>query len=263
MRVLTLLALLLVWPLSSAAQPLSEFERALRLPELAVTLAEEAARTGAQIDDDMLGGEGGSVFATQIARIHDPARLAGEIAQGLEDTLPEDVAAAVLSFLQSPQGQNIIELELSARRAFLDPEVEAFARSAAANSPFAAQIDRLIASGDMIAENRETTELTTAAFYRGLRAGGALDLSDAQIDDLAAEQASGGDEDTRGWLRGFFSLAYSPLDPGDMDVLVAFWETDEGLAFSRALYDVYDAAYADRWFAMGRAAALFMVAEDI
>ncbi|MEO0936555.1 MAG: hypothetical protein AAFY38_00205 [Pseudomonadota bacterium] len=262
MRAFALLSLLL-WPGALLATTAPEFERALRLPELAVTLAAEAARTASQIDDDMLGGEGGSVFATQIAHINDPARLAAEIADGLAASLPKDVARPVLSFLQSPQGQNIIALELSARQAFLDPEVEAFARGAAEDSPFAAQIDQLIASGDMITENRETAALTTAAFYRGLRAGGALDLSDAQIDDLAQEQASGADADTRGWLEGFFSLAYSPLDPGEIDVLVAFWETDEGIAFSRALYDVYDAAYIDRWFAMGRAAALFMVAEDI
>ncbi|MEL7100702.1 MAG: hypothetical protein AAGM84_17890 [Pseudomonadota bacterium] len=262
MRALCLV--LLLWlPNWAAAQSASDFERALRLPELAAILAEEAARTGADVDADLLNGQGGSVFAAQIAQINDPGRLSQQIADILAGALTAETARAILAFTNSEQAQAAVALELSARQAFLDPDVEEFARSSAEASPSRDLVDRLIAAGDMVGKNRETARLTTAAFYRGLREGGAVDLSDAAIDQLAGEQASGMDEDTRAWLAGFFTLAYSPLDRAELEVLTAFWESDVGLAFSDALFEAFDTAYAERWFAMGRAAALFLSSEDI
>ncbi|MEM8576906.1 MAG: DUF2059 domain-containing protein [Pseudomonadota bacterium] len=250
-------------PQLAAAQGAADLSQALRLPELARILSTEAVRTGGDIDAEMLGGEGGPVFAKQIEAINDPARLSEEVATMLAGALSEADQRAILAFTQSPQGQRAIELELAARQAFLDPEVEAFARAQVDSGPHAAAIDRLIAAGDMVGQNQETAVLTTEGFYRGLREGGAVDMSDAEITDLAQEQAAGGEADTRDWLAAFFTLAYSPLPAEEMEVLVAFWETDVGLRFSDALYDAFDAAYGSRWFSMGQAAALFLSAEDI
>jgi len=258
-----LIVLLLCLPHVTVAQGAQDLSRSLRLPELAQILAEEAMKAAQEIDAEMLAGQGGPIFATQIEAINDPATLVDEVAQSMADALSDPDQTALLVFTDSDQGQRAIDLELAARRAFIDPEVEDFARAQAEDSPHADAIDRLIAAGDMIGQNRDTTILTTEAFYRGLREGGALDLTDAQITDLAREQASDGDADTRAWLEAYFALAYSPLSAADMDVLVAFWETDVGLRFSDALYDAFDAAYGARWFAMGQAAALFLSAEDI
>ena len=70
-------------------------------------------------------------------------------------------------------------------------------------------------------------------------------------------------EDTRSWLYSYLALAYSPLEDDALERYIAFSKTDAGRSLNSALFDGFGAAYEDVSYALGRAVALNMVAEDL
>ena len=70
-------------------------------------------------------------------------------------------------------------------------------------------------------------------------------------------------QDTRGWLYGYLLLAYSPLEDAELDRYIAFAQSDAGRSLNTALFEGFGTAYEDVSYALGRAVALNMVAEEL
>ncbi len=70
-------------------------------------------------------------------------------------------------------------------------------------------------------------------------------------------------EDTSVWVYAYMLLAYYPLDDAEVARYATFAETSAGRALNRALFDGFGRAYEDASYALGRAVALNMVAEDL
>lgn len=240
----------------------------LQIRELSGILHREGVAYGDTLSRDWLDGQGGAAWSQQVARIYDPERLAEGIRAGLEPALDGDMLEEAITFFASDLGTKIIELENSARLAMADSEIEAQARAKYAQSlntddPRLAQIDRMIETGDLVNRNVASALNSNFQFLRALVDGEVYTLSEAEIlEDVMASQ----DEiamDTESWLGAFLSLAYSPLTLEELTIYADFAVTPTGQALNAGLFAGFDPMYEDISYALGRAIALNMTAQEL
>ena len=240
----------------------------LRIDEVAVILQAEGVEYAETINQDMLGGQGGAGWQLQVDAIYNPQRLTETLRAHLEAEVQGDMREEVIRFFATEPGAQVIKLENAARAAIGNEDIEDAARTKFAelegtNDPRLARITALIDGGDMINRNVTAAMNSNYQFMRGLGDGGAMDMTDGEMLAEVTDQQDAITEDTTGWLYGYLLLAYSPLEDAALDQYIGFAETKAGIALNRALFDGYGAAYAEISYALGRAVALNMVAEEL
>ena len=241
----------------------------MRLSEAAQILSNEGIGQAADINTDMLGGQGGAGWQQQVARIYAPELMVELLRAELAQELQGEELEQVISFFASDLGDKIVSLENTARVAIQEPDVEAAARARLAeleeegDDPRLAQITAYIDSGDMISRNVVSAINSNFQFLRGLADGGAIEMTEEEMLADAASDLEGTTEDTAGWLTSFLLLAYHPLEDDELDSYIAFSETSAGQALNTALFNGFGKAYEDISYALGRAVALNMQAQEL
>ena len=240
----------------------------LQIRELSAILHAEGVRYGETLDREWLEGQGGPAWSGQVMRIYDPERISESIRQGLEPALEGEVLEDAIAFFGSDLGERIVTLENAARRAMADPAIEEHARAQYAEAlnaenPRLVQIARMIEAGDLVNRNVTSALNSNYQFLRALVDGDIYAMGDEDIlrDVLAERDAI--TEDTEGWLGGFFSLAYSPLTREELTAYADFAESPAGKALNSGLFAGFDPLYEDISYALGRAMALNMAAEEL
>lgn len=256
----------------AAASPRSDAVLdALRVGELLAIMQIEAEASGAELDAQMLGGSGGRAWAATVSQIHDADRVENALREAFAERMPDDEAERAQAFFTSDQGARIIELEISAREALLEPAIEEMNRDAAR-----AMRDEGSARFDLIRRFVEVNNLVDAnvagglagnvAFLRGLRDGGFAPYARSSDDALFAEAWASEPEmrrETEDWVYGFLSLAYGPLEDSDLEAYIAFSETEAGQTLNDALFSAFNSVFAEGSHALGSAMARHLSAEDI
>ncbi|AXI44328.1 hypothetical protein C1J02_11400 [Sulfitobacter sp. SK011] len=244
----------------------------LKLPEAAQILREEGLSHATELDVDMLGGRGGPGWDIQIGAIYDTARMVETVRRALESELQEpDLSAELeqtIDFFASELGSKIVSLENSARAAILDDDVEeaARARYMALEGTDDARLELIrgfVESGDMINRNVTSAMNSNYQFLRGLTDGRATQMSDEEILADVAEDLDEITDDTVSWLYGYLLLAYHPLSDAELQAYLTYSQTKAGQALNRGLFDGFGKAYEDISYALGRAVALNMTAEEL
>ena len=240
----------------------------LKLREAAEILRVEGVESADALNADMLDGQGGASWDIQVAAIYDAERMVETVRAALEEALPPPLLEQVITFYATDPGAQIITLENSARDTIRNPDVEQAARARFADlegsdDPRLGQISTLIADGDMIGRNVTNAMNANVQFLRGLVDGEGAEMSEEEI--LAAVSADLDEmtQDTREWLFGYMLLGYSPLDEADLATYIAFSESEAGQALNRGLFEGFGRAYEDISYALGRAVALNMMAEEL
>ncbi|MEP1965119.1 DUF2059 domain-containing protein [Tateyamaria sp.] len=219
---------------------------AMGMPALVDIFAIEGQEAGVTLDQGLLNGQGGTVFAEMVRQLYDPARLQQELRAGMADALDPDAAAQALLFFESELGARIVDLEIQARRTLMDSALESAAKSAPSAQGDA--VSNLLTVRDLVERNSDTSMQARIAFVDGMAAvTGPQDTPDfdAQRDAVRAE--------TESWLRGYYALAQSPLSADDIAIYTAFWETDVGQAVDAAVFEAFGASYTTLSFALGQA----------
>lgn len=240
----------------------------IKLPEAARILSDEGLTQSQDINRDMLNGTGGAAWQQQVQAIYEPARMVELVRTALEAELAGEELEQVIDFFATDLGGKIIGLENSARVAIQDPDIEQTARDTYAKlldegSPRLTELTRYIDAGDMISRNVTSAINSNYQFLRGLADGGAFEMSE---EDMLADAAGELDEvtqDTTEWLFGYMLLAYHPLEDDELATYIAFSETPAGQALNRGLFNGFGAAYEDISYALGRAVALNMTAQEL
>ncbi|MCR8826585.1 DUF2059 domain-containing protein [Pseudosulfitobacter koreensis] len=251
--------------LASAVQAGPEADRTLDLIRLEAQMQiarEEGLQHAQTLNDDLLDGQGGALWAAQVDAIYDVARMA-EGARGPIEALDPETLSRLNLFLDSDLGQRITELELAARRAMMDEVSEeaaarAFAALEGTDDARLTTARAVIEAGDLIERNVSTALNASFQFYRALVDGGAYDMTEAQIIDEVWSQEETLRADTEGWLMGYLLLLMQPLDADERATYLAFMKTPEGGALNAALFDGFGRVYSDLSFALGQVLALNM-----
>jgi len=257
------------------AGTIAELEAALDLARTAAILSAEGVTQGADLEQSLFPDQGGARWAEVVAEIHEADRIHAELSIALAGALaqapPEEIDAMV-GFFASDLGARIVDLELSARAALVDPAVQdladlALEEARAAQVPELEQIGRFIAANDLIERNVMGAMNANVAFMRGLSDGGGVPgaaeegeaamLADiwAQEDALRAESEA--------WVWSFLNLAYDPLGTDEIARYVAFSESAAGVRLNSALFAAFDALFEMLSYELGHAAASMLAGERL
>jgi hypothetical protein len=272
MRSLAILAAAVLLPTVLLAQPARQSDAildALRMQQLLQVMQQEAVAASTDMAAQMVPEPGVAAFRTRVTAINDPDRLVEAMAEDFSEELsPEDIDA-ILTFLNSEQGSRIVGLELSAREALLDPDIEAMStdmldeRRAAAD-PRLGMIERFVEVNDLVDANVIGAMNANAAFLRGMGDGGDMTApDDAEIAARVWSQESEIRASTEDWVYSFLLLAYQPLSDADLSAYIAFSESPAGQALNRALFSAFDNVFVMTSRETGEALARTIWAQDI
>lgn len=263
--------LLLLAGSATADETQAQFEallNALQIEETVHVMHDEGVAYGKEVGADMLPDADAVSWQRVVNRIHDADKMRALVERGFADALTGEDLKPMLDFLQTPRGQNIVGLEIAARRAFLDSAVEEAARDRLEqrrdeNAPVLEQISQLIRDSDLIERNVTGALNSNLMFYNGLVDGGALEMSQ---DDILSDVWSQEDtvrEDARDWMNAFLLMAYEPLEPADLQAYVEFYRTPAGRVLNRAMFDAFNRMYEELSYILGRAVARHMQSEKL
>lgn len=240
----------------------------LRMGDLLSIMREEGFIAGQDLAPEVAGDV--QAWDDALSVIYDEAWMRQTVLDGMNDALAPEEIAPIEEFFEADPGRGFVELELSARQAFLDPSVEEGAkdRVAAARSEAdetLALVERYIAVNDLIEANVVGALNSNVAFYEGLVAGGAFDFDVTEEQILADVWAQEGEirTSTEAWVTSFLFLAYGPQDPEALETYIAFSESEPGRDLNRALFAAFDGLFEQISFNLGRAAAGLMGSEEL
>jgi len=256
--------------LSQTAPDLRASLEAIGLYDILQIMSAEGLSGASDMETDMFPGQGGAAWQAVVAGIYATDRLIEEFeaALPLEQFTP-DVMDDLEAFATSDLGQRIAEGEIAARRAFLDPEVEATANDMVAEAladgdPRLDLLRDFIEVNDLIDRNVSGALNSNFAFFRGLSDGDGLQVE--MPEDLMLAEVWGQEAEIRvetiEWLLSYQLIAYADLSDADLVAYTEFGETDAGEALNTALFAAFDALFERISYDLGRAAATFMAGED-
>ncbi len=251
----------------AAAGPADELARALRLDDIVTVMAAEGAAQGADLDAKLLGGAGGAGWANVVADIYAVPPLTEQVTGIFTAEMDEVEAARLLDFFGTERGAMIVDLEIAARRALLDPDIEAAPGIAVRDLP-GPRLDRIeafVEANDLVDRNVAGAMNASVAFYTALSGGdaygGALD-GDAIIHEVWSQEPEIR-RDTRDWLLAYLNVAFAPLDDADLDAYLELSAGPGGQAMNAALFQAFGAMFEDVSMRLGQAAAGFMRGSEL
>lgn len=244
---------------------------ALQLDEIVAIMREEGLAYGADIGETLLGPRDGPGWERQVSTIYDPARMLRLMTERLErDLAGEDGLDEMLAFFDSEDGQRLVELEVSARRAMLEPEIDdaaraAWAEMAEAGGPRVEALRRFVAAGDLIEANVVGGMNSTFAFYTGLREAEGPRAGPSEAEMLADvwAQEPGIRAEIEEWLFAYLALAYGPVPDAELQRYIDFFEAPAGQRLNTALFQAFHGMFATISHDLGLAAGRVLAAEDL
>ncbi len=233
----------------------------LQIRDVVDILHAEGIAYGEELNEDMLGGQGGAFWNGQIRQIYDRERIAERLRLALETGLTAEDVDAALAFFGSETGARIVVLENAARRAMSDPAVEQAARDisvslAGSDDPLVRLVSLYIEENDLLERNVSGAMGSNFQFFKGLSDGRYLVQTEEDILAAVWSQEEDIRSDTEEWLNAFLLMAYEPLPLDSLQAYVDYSASDAGQALNAALFDGLDAVYSDISYALGRAVAL-------
>lgn len=243
---------------------------ALGMPELLQIMRIEGLEHGTEIAVQVFGERGHPSWDGVVSTIYATEFMTQEIRAAFDEELQGCDVDAMLSFFTTGLGQTIISLEVSARRAMLDPSVDEAAKEAVAlawadEAPRAGMIDQIIAANHLIDSNVAGALNANYAFTLGLMDGGALPSSMTPDDALAQVRTQEPEirRNTTEWLHAYLLLAFQPLTDAELAAYLEFSRSEAGQDLNNALSVAFEGLFSDISRALGLASARFIASQEL
>jgi hypothetical protein len=266
-------AFLCALPLRAASADPAALLTTLRIPEMIAVMQDEGIAYGDELEEQLFPGAGGARWDEAVARVYDEPALLERFQSAFAARLAADPQAMdqIVGFFGTDRGQQILILEIEARRALLDEAVEEAAAVSvddmrARDDPRLALLERFATANDLIEQNVSGALNANFAFYQGMSDGGAFDGAKMTEADMLAEvwaQEPDIRAETESWLYPFLALAYKPLSDADVEAYLAFSESEAGRAMNAAMFAAFDEVFREISRDLGRAAAEMLSGRDI
>ncbi len=266
----TMTATLIIAASPAAAASEAELDtlfEALGTPRLIEIMREEGIATSMESVGELFGPQG-SGFRDLASRVYDTDRMESTFRVEFDDILSDVDIEPLLKFFASDRGRQIISLELSAREALGDAEVEAVAERAAEALPNEdparwALLEEFVATNDLIDLNVMGTMNASVAYYQGLIEAGEGDVTEDQILADVWGQEPEIRDDTTTWVYAYLGMAYEPLTNDDITAYIEMSESPAGRALNRALFDGFGVVFEEISYLLGRATVTFGQSEEL
>lgn len=263
------LVFLFTGPVSAAStDDINQLADMIGVEDLIEIVREEGFAQGEELRAGMFPDAGVARWSDMLDQIYDPDRLRERFHAKFALELKEADITPLLEYFASRDGERVIQLEIDARRAIMEPDVEEVARHvylerAVDGGPRLDLLENFVATNDLIEFNVMGAMNASLAFYRGLADGGAIEMTE---DDMLREvwgQEAEIRQDSTEWLYGYMLMAYEPLGDGDLQAYIDLADTDAGRKLNLALFSGFDAMFDEVSYSLGRVAAGFMAGDDI
>ncbi|MCF2870774.1 hypothetical protein L0664_06815 [Octadecabacter sp. G9-8] len=257
-------------PATAQERDIDQLFELLMLPEIVDIMREEGASYGETIGQDLFAGEPSAEWSATVDTIYNYDVMVALVREDFGTSLEGGDLAPMIEFFGSEQGQKIVGLEVSGRRALLDDAVEEASKEAAliAQDQMDARyllVGEFIETNNLIETNVAGALNSNLAFFNGLVAGNAFQgaLTEEQIlTDVWGQEAEIRDS-TSEWIYSFLYMAYAPLDDADLQAYIAFSETEAGEHINRAMFESFDRLFTQISWSLGRAAANEMTSQEL
>jgi len=160
----------------------------LKVRDVTNVMREEGLIYAVDLNQDMLDGQAGSLWETQINAIYNPERMTETVANDLAQNMSAEHIDQSIAFFGSDVGQDIISLEVAARAAMADKDVEEFARdyyttlkSEDPQNTRLAMIEDFVSVNDLWERNVSGALTANFQFYAGLVDGGGLEMTEDEM----------------------------------------------------------------------------------
>lgn len=266
--------LLLAAPLRPALA--EDLSRAFLLPELFEIMAEEGRRSAMEDGAIPFRGRMLDDFERDVAAIYDAEAMRMAFENALMQELGDqpEVLADALEFAATDLGARVLRLEVSARAALLEDEIEEISRitleEARAEDAPPAKAARLemvrarIDANDLVDLNVSLGLNTSLAYYNGLMSEQAAQfLGSNDLLSLVWSQQDILRADIEDWIESYFLLAYQPMSDEDLQSYIDYLSTPLAKDFNLAMFTAFDAVFGDISLALGRVMGRRMVAEEL
>lgn len=242
----------------------------LMLPETIEIMRDEGLSYGETVGADLFAGDTSADWQATVASIYNYDVMVGMVREDFAISMADADLDEMIAFFGSDKGQMIVGLEVSARRALLDPAVEEASNEAAAiaaadGDPRLDLVMEFVNVNDLIETNVAGALNSNLAFYGGLLDGNAFGGSlneDEILADVWSQEAEIRNNTTE-WIYSFLFMAYQPLTDADLQTYIEFSRTDAGGQINRAMFDSFDRLFKGISRALGRAAANEMTSRDL
>lgn len=257
-------------PVQAELSPqVAKLAQVLQIPQVVEVLREE----GLVSAGEMMGeGPADPLWQATVSGIYDKDVMETVFVAALDAELAADPAAidAAVGFFGTELGQRALRLELEARRALADDDVETTANAAydalaTENPDRLAQLDAFVAANDLIESNVMGALNANLAFLRGVAMEGGEDMGMTETDMV--NQVWSGEAETRDetvkWVFPFLNLAYQPLTNAELQAYIDFSNSPAGGRVNAAMFRAFDRLFDGLSRDLGRAYARQMVGQDI
>lgn len=242
----------------------------LQLDEIIAVMNEEGVEYGVSVGEDLFPDRVDADWTGIVGEIYAVPRMTDRVRADLTDLSADMDLAPMIAFFETDLGGEIADLEVSARRAMLDDDVEDAAKEAAAlalmdETPRAGQIETFVEANALIEQNVVGALNSNYAFYMGLVDGGGFpqDLTEEQILTNVWSQEAEIRANTNEWMYSFLMLAYTPLSDDDLDSYIAFSKTDAGQDLNQLLFGAFDPLFLDISRELGLASSRYMQGAEL
>lgn len=268
MRLLAAVLALLITalPMQADNAQITRLYELMRVAHSVEILRDEGFGFALDSESSLFEGQTSGNWSRAVDQVYDLARLEALVHAGFVEALQGVDLAPLFAFYESEAGARVVELELTARRAFMSPDVEQMAREAWSANPeagmHAAMIADFIKVNDLIERNVIGAMNSNFKFLRALSIG-QPDLTEVQIlSDVWAEEEYLR-EDTREWMFAFLTMAYAPLSTAEMQANLALWQSKQGRALNSALFVGFDRMFEQISEDLGAAAARMLLEQEL
>ncbi|MDP7186837.1 MAG: hypothetical protein QGI08_14035 [Paracoccaceae bacterium] len=256
------LAVLLVFlplPVFAQQDATERFFQLLRLEEMVAVIREEGLVENAQLPEAMMLGTDGPAWDDALDRIYRIDALLPVLEATMARSLNGGDLSIIIDYLETPAWQVALDLELAARMAMLDPNVEEAAfetydTQRRRNSIRMRDLEELVETADLIESNVVSALNSMLQFNLGLMSAG---LEIGYSEDELLTQIWADEEffraDATDWVFTFMLLAYAPMERQMLRDQIEFFATAEGQRLNRALIEGFDEMFNVISFKLGEA----------
>lgn len=243
---------------------------ALRIREMILLMREEGLSYGDELAVEFFGDDRAPTgWDAAVDSIYSAERMESELESGFSDQMDGVDVTSLLTFFTSELGEEVVELELSAREAFLDPAFEEAATELMIDLSIAGDarllwVKEFSEMNDLVEENVVGALNANLAFFQGLaQSGGDMGLNDKEMLRDVWAQEEDIRRSTEDWLYSYLMTAYHTLDDKQLADYLAVTQTPEGRAMTRALFAGFDTVFVEISRDLGAAAARYLGSEEL
>ena len=250
------------------ADAISDLYDALQMDRVNEIIRVEGIRDAQGTGEAYLSANSVQRFVDQAKSVYQLDIMEKDFKRLLTENLSTSDANEILLFYRRPIGKIASELEVSARVAISETEIEEMAKTklreaTALKNTRLDEIESVIKTLELVEQNLIGAYAAQFAFMYELSKLGVLELSRQEMIDIITNDEEKLKGEILEWLMAFSHMAYAPMSDEEFSVYNDFSKSDLGIALNKALFSVYNEMAKDQSQSLANILGEFMKSEDL